>query len=203
MLRKTCNISDEERTVLKTVANYRVGFSTAILSLIEHPNLDELNGLLASLVKRKLLQKQKAKDVLIRGVPLYFLTNQGAAVLNIPKDRKPPNGPRAIGNHLAILWFCAFEMERQFKRVENDVIQDVFGCSLHRNCIHVVGQVKQKATALRVYRPETDLAGKLKECNRTLATLPDSLLPAVNQGDYGLLVLEQFSSSVNQGNRTR
>jgi hypothetical protein len=122
-----------------------------------------------NVVQRPIDQKRLvSRKGLGRSLSFYQLTLPEARRRNLPQDRGRPLGPRALGTHLAILWFACMTDARR-RRLEDAEVAQAFGDS-PSGCPHVAESKPQKRFfRIHVVSPATRVPDMIKRLEAEIA----------------------------------
>lgn len=114
--------TEREEDVQRDLGRYRLGIRPLLALRHFDGNEKALDGVLARLVEQRRIQVHK--NCLPNGHSVYQLTKAAALALGFSEARAQRLGPRAIPEHLSVLWFCcAYDGIRRGRLEDHEVAQ--------------------------------------------------------------------------------
>jgi hypothetical protein len=189
--RKASNLSpdayrERDTAILKHVGRYGIGLIDAISRVIGGGK--QLGHVVRRLADTGLLQLQSR--ALEGGVSYCRLTDQGASLLQVPKDRATSAlGAQALDKAIAVATWCCLSTERRHK-VERREFEELF--SDGRPPTNQVHCVTSESGRLVVYRVQLVQGGHepvVKGLERELTSLAPSVYAATESRQFGFALL--------------
>lgn len=162
---------EREERLLRELGRYRLGIRPLMAQRHFDGKEKALDGVLTRLMEQRRIQVQK--NCLPHGHSVYQLTKSAALTLGFSEARAQKLGPRAIPEHLSILWFCCAYTGIQRLRLEEHQVEQLLGQRLPgTHCAELSFNAAQRPIN-RLYR--VFVPGPAAEDTYTLKKLRDTL----------------------------
>lgn len=163
--------TERDEKLLRELGQYHLGIRPLMALRHFSGNDKALDAVLTRLIEQNRIRVHK--NCLPNGHSIYQLTKAAALALGFSEARAQKIGPRALPEHLSVLWFCCAYTGLQRTRLEETQVEQLLGHRLPGvHCAEVSFNAARRPIN-RIYR--VFVPGRTAEDTYTLKKIRDTL----------------------------